>query len=103
MHHAERLIALGQRPHDHAEPEKVRELLKAHRFALHLAPDRIGTFVPPVDLGDDATFRELALELLLDLRDQILAALGKRGQALGDDSVSLGVELAERQVLELLA
>ena len=42
VHDAERLVALGQRLHDHAEAEDVGQLLEADRLALHLAPDRIG-------------------------------------------------------------
>ena len=48
-------------------------------------------------------FGELAGELLLDLGDQIRAALGELVEPLGDDLVRLRIELAERQVLQLLA
>ena len=90
MHDAERAVALLDRFHDHAVAENIGELLEADRLALHLAPDRIGPLVAAVDLGGDAAVGELALELLLDLGDQVLAALGERGQAFGDDLVGLG-------------
>src|SRR5262249_48706417 len=67
---AERLIALGERLHDDAEPDDVGELLEADRLALHLAPDRIGALAPARYLGGNAAIGKLPGELLLDLADQ---------------------------------
>ena len=103
MHDAERLVALGQRLHDDAEAEDVGELLEADRLALHLAPDRIGALAPAGDLGGDAAVGEFLGELLLDLGDQPDVARFQRLEPLADDLVGFGIELAERQVLELLA
>ncbi len=46
---------------------------------------------------------EFLRQLLLDFRDQILVPLGQHVEPLGDDVVGLRVDLAERQIFELLA
>ena len=103
MHDAERLIAVGHRLHDHAEAENVGQLLEADRFALHLAPDRIGALAPAQHARRDAAVGEFLGELLLDLADQVLVAVGERIEPAADHLVGLRIELAERQVVELLA
>ena len=103
VHDAERLVAVGQRLHEHAEAENIGELFEADRLALHLAPDRIGALAPSDDPRIDAAIGELFGELLFDLRDQQLAALGQRVEPRGYDLVGFRIELAERQILELLA
>ena len=103
MDDAERLVALRHALHDEAEAENVGELLEADRLALHLAPDRIGALAPPPHLRLDAAIAELAYELLFDLGDQAFVARGERVEPLADHPVGLGIELAERKALELLA
>ena len=103
MHDAERLVAVGQRLDDDAEAENVGELLEADRLALHLAPDRIGALAPPLHLGLDAAVGELLGELLLDLGDRRAVALGQRVEPRAHHLIGFRIELAERQVLELLA
>ncbi len=103
MHDAERLVALGDaRDHD-AEAEYVGELLEADGLAFHLAPDRIGALAPAGDLGGDAAVGELPGQLLLDLRDPAARPHGERIEPLADHAVGVGVELAEGEVLQLLA
>src|SRR3954454_21893134 len=102
MNDPERLVALGQRLHDYAETEDVGELLETDRFALHLAPDGIGALAPPRHLGIDAAVQQLSLELLLDFGHQPDVFRPERVKALADDRIGLGIELVERQVLELL-
>src|SRR5262249_9768667 len=103
VHDAERLVALGQRLHHHAASGNVVKLLEADGFALHLAPDRIGALAPPRYLGGDAAFRQLSRELLLDLGDQADVFRFERVKTPADHRVGFRVELAERQILELLA
>ena len=103
MHDAERLVAVGDGLHDHAETEDVGQLLEADRFALHLAPDRIGAFAPALHLRLDAAVGKLLGELLLDLGDQMVVALGERVEPPADHVVGFRIKLAERQVIELLA
>ena len=57
----------------------------------------------PVTMAVVPDFGELAGELLLDLGDQMAVAVGERIEPLADELVGLGIELAERQVLQLLA
>ncbi len=100
---AERLVALGHRLHHDAEADDVRELLEAHGLALHLAPNRIGALAASGDVRHDAAVAELACQLLLDFRHQTDVAILQGVQTLADHRVGVGIELAERQVLELLA
>ena len=99
----ERLIAFDHAADDDAETENIGKLFEADGLALHLAPDRIGALAPAGYFGRDTTVGELSGELLLDLGDPGFAAFGQRFEPLGNHLVGVGVELAERQILELLA
>ena len=90
-------------PHDHAEADDVGQLLEADRLALHLAPDRVGALVAARHLRRDSAVGELLGELLLDLGDQADVAGFQRLQSLVDHPVGVRIELAECQILELLA
>ena len=58
----------------------------------------------PVDLGVDAAVGELPRELLLDLGDQVaLRSLQAHRSRSRHDRIGFRIELAERQILELLA
>ena len=103
MHDTERLVALGQALHHHAEPENVGKLLEADGFALHLAPDRIGALAPPRHLGGDAAFGQPARKLLFDFGDQADVFRLERVKPPADHRVRFGIEFAECQILELLA
>ena len=103
MDDAERLIAFDHVGDDDPETENIGKLLEADRLALHLAPDRIGALAPAVDFGRNTAIRELPGELLLDLRDPGFAAFGQRLEPLRNHLISVGIELAERQILELFA
>ena len=59
--------------------------------------------LPAGDFGGDAAVGELLGELLLDLGDPAACSRGERFEPLGDDLVGVGIEFAERQILELLA
>src|SRR5438128_2698343 len=100
---AQRVVALGQALHDNAEPDDVGELLEADRLALHLAPDRVGALAPAADLGGDTAIGKLPGELQLDVGDETGAARFQLLEPLANDPVGIWIELAERQVLELLA
>ena len=104
MDDTERLVAFDDAADDDAEAEDVGELLEADGLALHLAPDRIGALAPAGDLGRDAAVGKLSGELLLDLGDP---AVLLRSASVSSRSVitliGVGIELAERQILELLA
>jgi len=104
MDDAQRPVA-GRDVADHdAEAIDVRKLLEGERLRLHLAEDRIGLLLASLDhciqqaVGD----QEVA-QLILDLGDQALVARGKLRQALRHRLVGFGIEVAEGQVLELVA
>ena len=103
VHDAERLIAFADIADDDAEAENIGQLLEADRLAFHLAPDRIGTLAAAGDFGGDAAVGELSSELFFNLGDPAARFGGKRLEPLGQHLIGLGIELAKRQVLELLA
>src|SRR5262245_24562664 len=103
MYDAERLIALGQRLHDDPETDDVGKLLEADRFPLHLAPDRVGAFPTTADLCGNAPVPELLRELLFDLLHEPMTARFERIEPLDDNLVGLRIELAEGEILKLLA
>src|SRR3984893_17797120 len=97
------LIAFRHALHDDDNGLVVGQLLESDRFALHLAPDRIGTLAAARDDGRDAAIGELAGELHLDLGDQPKMPLRQGFQALTDHLMGFRVEFAERQFYELFA
>src|SRR5689334_17132039 len=92
-------IAIVNRLADDAKAENIRELLEADRFALHLAPNRIGPLAPPFYLSCNATVGELPGQFLFDFGDQALVALGQRIQPRRNDAIGVRIELPKRQVL----
>lgn len=104
MHDTERTIAGRDVVDDDAEAPDIRELLEGERFRLHLAENRIGLLLAPSDLcvRKPLGLKQFA-QFLLDLLDQPLIALGELLEASGNGLVSLRVDVAEGQVLELLA
>src|SRR5580692_7943502 len=103
VHDAERLIAFGEIADDDAETENIRELLEADGLALHLAPDRIGALAPARDFSGDAAVAKLFGKLLLDFGDPPARPRGQRFEPLAEHLVGIRIELAERQILKLIA
>ncbi len=103
MNDAKRAVALLERADDHAKPEDIGELLETYRLAFHFAPDRIRSLLPAAHVRIDAAFCEFADKLLLDFRDQVFVTLRERSEPLSRHLVGFRVELAEGEVLELLA
>ena len=101
MDQSQRGVAIGVGRGDHAKGDDVGHLLEADMPLLHLAPDRIGMFLTPRDLGLDPRLRQQILDLAADRGDLVLAARGQLGEAAGDCRISLGFQLAERQQLHL--
>ena len=99
----DRAVAVGKAVDDHTKADNVGQLLEGDRLALHLAVDRIGPLLAPRHLGADALVGKLAGELRLDLGDRLGIGLALAFEPGGQRGVSLRVDLAERQVLQLLA
>ena len=103
MHDAERAVTLGDCRDDDAEAEHIGELLEAHRLPLHFAPDRIGSLAPADDFGRNTAIGEFSGELLFDLGDRAARSVRERFKPFGNHPIGLGIEFAERQILEFLA
>jgi hypothetical protein len=64
-------------------------LLEADRLALHLTPDRVRPFLPPLHHRCDPAIGELLGELLLDFRCKIVIAVSERRQPFGDHAIGI--------------
>ena len=99
---AERGIAIDDALGDHAQSDQVVDLGELLAFALHLLIDR------PVVLGAardlialDTGALQLVVECLDGLGQEALAGLAALAHHTGDALVRLGLEVEERQILEL--
>src|SRR6185312_8963129 len=99
---AERVIALLDRVDDDAERHDVGQLLEADILLLHLAPDRVWRFFAARELGPNAAGFERFAQLAQDARHHVAATILEEGKARPDALARIGIELAERQVLELV-
>ena len=99
--HTERGVARGHvRDHD-ADREQVVHLVESDALAAHLLRDRPEVLRAARQLRTDARALELARKRLHRLVDRSFADLAPRGEVLRDLLVLLGLEVLERQVLEL--
>ena len=103
MHDADDAIAILDVFNDNAEAENVGELLESDRFALHLAPHRIGLFLASLHLGVDAPCGEFGGQLLLDRGDDFAVLLAQIVEPRGDHRIGIGHEMAKGQILEFVA
>ncbi len=76
MDDADDAVAILDAGDDDAEAENVGQLLEGDRFALHLAPHRIGLFLASLDLGVDAARGKFGGQLLLDRGDDLPVLCG---------------------------
>ena len=103
VHDAERPVAIVGAVHDDPEAVDVGQLLEGDRLPLHLAPDRVRLLAAPGHDGLDLLRAELRHQAGRHLLDQLAVPVGQVLQALADGGVRLGVQVAEGQVLELVA
>ncbi len=101
MHHAQRGVAVLDRADHDAYRAHVEQLLERELLALHLAPDAVDVLGPAVDCGGrDAGLAQLALQQLAHVGDVALAIQAPLGQRTRDAVIGLGLEIAEREILE---
>ena len=103
MRDAHRGITIGDRIDEDAEAVDIGKLLESDRVALHLPPDRIGLFLPALDLDLDAAPRELVLQLVGDTGDQRAVLRLQPFEPVDDELVGVRHQIAEREVLQLVA
>ena len=100
--HAQHVVAVRHRVHQHPESEEVVDLLHGLVLGVHLAVDAVGVLHPAVDCGVlDAQLRQPPGDLLLDGAHELGVLPALRLQ-LGDDLVvAHRVQVLQRQVLQL--
>ncbi len=101
MHDAERRIAVGNARHEHARRANIHELIEGELLRLHLAPDAEDMLRAALDPRLDSRGAEFAQQLRLELFDVLLALRAARLECRGDALVIEGLQVAEREVLEL--
>src|SRR5688572_30579243 len=101
MHHAERGVAVLRLRHDHAQRAHVVELGEVELLRAHLVPDGIDMLRPPADLCVDIHRPQLSAQCFHTLGDVLLALQALLVEHARDALIELGLEIAERQVLEL--
>ena len=101
VHHAERGVAMLDRPGDDAHGAHVEHLLECEVLAMHLPPDAVDVLRAAHHLGRDAGARELARNLRDERIDVALAVDARLVEPSGNAAVLGRLEPAERQVLEL--
>src|SRR5207302_8296359 len=101
VYHAERGVAGGHVVDDRAYRENVVHLFEADALAAHLLRDRPEVLRAPRELRADAGLLELVAEGLHRLVDVALADLPSCRELLRDLAVVLGLDVLEREILEL--
>jgi hypothetical protein len=97
---AQRLVTLRDVRDDDAERHDVGELLERHVLRLHLAPDRIGHLLATGNLRRKSALLQRLHQLDFDLRHQLVAALAQIALSRQHRRSTVGIELAEGQLLE---
>ncbi|MCG3171424.1 MAG: hypothetical protein CALGDGBN_03036 [Pseudomonadales bacterium] len=101
VHHAERRVAVGDRAHQRAHRTHVVHLAYPDPLALHLAPDAVQVLRPARELRTQARRRQRLGEARDRRRDEVVAIGAPFREQLRDTAVIVGLQLAEREVLEL--
>ena len=102
MHDAQHRVAILDLVDDHPQRAHVIDVGELDALAAHLVPDAVDVLRAAVDLGVvDAGGRELALQAFDGVGDELLALGALLVELLGDFLVGVGIEEAEREVLEL--
>jgi hypothetical protein len=94
-------VAVGHAPHDDTHRPHIEHAIEVEPLALHLLPDAVQVLRPSLNLGSNAAIAQLFGQPLakgLDVLDPLDALLVEQP---GHGLVLLGLQEAERQVLDL--
>ncbi len=94
-------VAGGDVVDDHAYGADVEHVVEVQLLAAHLLPDAVDVLGPALDVGTDAGGGQHVHQLLAERDDAGLALHAALVQQPGDAAVLVGLEEAERQVLQL--
>ena len=103
VNRAEHTVAIILGLGNHTEPVDVGQPAKGQLLVLHLSPDRIGLFRPPIDLRLDPVLFQNRINVVGDLRDHIAGFALQRDEPAQDRGACFRVHHPKRQVLQLFA
>ena len=101
VHHTQRRIAFRNGVHEDACGANVHELLEGELFGVHLAPNAIDVFRPPLDRRVDACVAQFAAQKRLQLFHVALAFGTPHLESGGDALVVAGLKISECEVFQL--
>jgi hypothetical protein len=102
VQHAERRVAVGDALDQHAQRDEVVDLLEVDPLAAQLLVDRVQALDPPLDARLDAGRVQLLGDGRADPVDERRRGLRALLDARRERLVARGVEVLEREVLELV-
>jgi hypothetical protein len=97
----QRGVAVNDRGHQHPEPIDVGHLGKAQVLVGHFLVNRIERFFPSGDAHGNVGLGKNRLDFLLHFLNQVAPAATSLGHGLFQNVVAPGLEVLERQVLQL--
>ena len=101
VHQAERRVAVRHRGGHDAHRAQVEHLLEGQLLAVHLPVDAVDVLGPAVHLARDAGGPHHVFDRAAELDDVLLAVDALFRERRGDAAIVVGLQEAERQVLEL--
>ena len=96
---AEHAVAVGHIWHDNAEGEEVCHIAEGNRFALELAPQRIGLFTAALDAAAYPRIVQDAGKVGADAPEVVLVLTLELFEAVDDGATRFRVELLEGKVV----
>ena len=100
MHDAERGVTVRDVRHQYAQCANVVQGREFEPLFLHLPPDRIDMFRSSGDVGFDSGRAQCGFEFAAHARDPRFALATGFVEQVGDASVDIGLQEAEREILE---
>ena len=101
MHRPERVVAMHDRIDHDAEPIHVHDLGERFLFGAHLGVDAVGGLDPADDAMRNVLRGEPRFERSLDPAHRLATVAEHGADARRDDPVSIGIQRAETEILQL--